>query len=281
MKKEKINISSQTILDELEKKDIKQIPRWIFITKNVAFWIFWIVFVVFGGSLAVCSVIFHIQFSGWEYYPITHGSLGTFLIDAVPYVWIALFLIFLVVGYENIRHTKRGYRYAFSAVIALSLFASITGGSFLYILGTGRFIDEHIGAHIPFDRKPPGLNKELWDGSEKGLLAGTILSVNQDSGQFTLQEFNNSQWVVDTTQLSDENWSLIEQGSEIRVVGLPYSDGDELFVSCFVFPWEDMPEPRSEFNHDFLPPRPCDDCQITDMQDIESCEDVPTFDFLR
>ncbi|HCT86356.1 MAG: hypothetical protein A2W97_07805 [Bacteroidetes bacterium GWE2_40_63] len=273
-------ITSKEILEELEEENIKQIPRWMFILKNIVFWLLWVVFVIFGGSLTVSSVIFHIQFSGWEYYPVTHSSLGNFLIDAVPYVWIILFIIFLSIGFENIRHTRRGYKYAFSALITLSLLLSVAGGTFLNALGAGRFVEDHLGGHIPFDREPPGLNEGLWNGAEKGLLAGTISWADQGGGRFMLEEFDQSQWLIDATQLSDDDWNLIEQGSEIRVVGLPYNEGDEFFVSCFVFSWDNTRRPPGDPG--FIPPpsQPCSECQHN-MADIKSCDDVPSFDFLR
>ena len=70
---------SEKILSRLE--DIKQTPVWIFRTKNILFWIFWVIFVVFGGSLSVAAIVFHVRFAGWNLYPVTHGSLGMFIVD--------------------------------------------------------------------------------------------------------------------------------------------------------------------------------------------------------
>lgn len=277
----KISGLPKKILDRLDKEKVKQIPGWLFKAKNILFWMLWIIFVICGGSLAVSAMAFHARFAGWDYFPITHGSLGSFILDTFPYIWLIILIIFLFIGYENFKKTKTGYKYTFSLIVGVSLFACLVGGFVLDTTGIGRVADEDIGRHLPFNHSISERQGEFWSKPDEGLLFGDIISIDEIAATLVLSDINKSEWTVDISQLSEADRAAIQPSANIRLIGWR-EDGDEVFNACFVIPWEpgmrpEMPKPGDCENENCpLPPAPPDNEQKT----ITSCQDIPGYEFL-
>ena len=143
-----VHDTASSILSRIEKESIVPTPRWHFLLKEGAVWSFGFAAIVFG-SLSVAAIIFTGRYSDWEYYEATHATLFTFILDMMPYTWIASLTLFGVVAYLSMRHTKRGYRYSLPMMLAGSVGISTVLGAGLYAVGTGPFIDEQLGRVIP------------------------------------------------------------------------------------------------------------------------------------
>lgn len=284
----------EKVLDRITKEHVKQKPRWVFRTKNVVFWTLWFICIVGGGSFAVAAILFHSRFAGWDMYPVTHGSLLSFLTDTFPYIWILILAAFLVLGFENVRNTKTGYRYAFSWITGLSLAACLVGGSVLYALGAGKYIDEGIGEHIPFHRPAIRHQEEFWSNPERGLLFGTVTAVEPVGAAFSLRDMNGTVWSIDGSDLPETDRASLTASSEIRLVGLPQEGSELSFHACFVIPWEVpgghggppagaapcmgedcAPMPLPPPNADDAPPLPSDAASAP-----STCADIPGYDFI-
>lgn len=270
------------ILERIEKEHVKQVPGWWFKTKNILFWVLWIIFVVGGGSLAVSAMAFHTRFAGWDSYLITHDSLLSFILDTFPYIWLLILVIFLVIGYENIKNTKTGYKYTFSLITGISLISCLIGGFILYTTGLGRIADEDIGSRLPFGHSAMERQGEFWSKPNEGLLFGEIVSINEENSTFVLKDKNKTEWTVNTSQLSETDKVTIQSSSNIRLIGWR-KDDSEIFNACFIIPWEkNMPGRGLKlFNNcgkNDCPPPPT----ISDIEQkkITSCEGVPGYEFL-
>ncbi|MFA6131455.1 MAG: hypothetical protein WC702_00085 [Patescibacteria group bacterium] len=272
---------SNKILERIDKEGVKQIPGWWFKTKNILFWTLWIVFVVGGGSLAVSAMAFHTRFAGWDFYQVTHGSLGNFIIDTFPYIWLIILAVFLVIGYEDIKNTKKGYKYTFSLIAGLSLVTCLIGGFVLYAVGLGRLADENIGPRLPFGHSAMERQGEFWSKPNEGLLFGNVVSINNDNETFVLSDKNGSEWTVNVSQLSETDKAAIETNANIRLIGWR-EDDDSAFNACFVILWGNEMRPtapnRKDCDNDYcpLPPTPVE----VEQKIITSCKDLPGYKFL-
>lgn len=231
------------VLDRIEEEKVIPRARWHFLLRNVVLWSLWIASVVVG-AMAVAAAIFFVMNFQWRLYMATHESLSSFVVASLPYAWIVTLILFTLLAYENIRHTKRGYRYPLWVIVALNITGSALGGVVLYAVGGGQFVDETIGGRIPMHRPFFAMEKERWMQPERGLLAGAVEGVHDEQGTLTLRAFDATEWTIETASLHDIDWKVINDFSEVRIVGVPVatttSDGshERLLHACFVLPWE-------------------------------------------
>lgn len=227
------------IIARINEEHITPRPRWQFVLEN---WVFWTIggVAVLVGAIAVAGAFFKIVHAGWQYQVATHDTWLAFVLDAAPLVWLLLLVAFILIGYFNIRFTKRGYRYPFIVIVVGVVLSSTSVGVGLYALGLGEVFDDALG-QVPFYHPVSMVQQGLWSRPDRGLIAGEVLRENED-GSFTLQEFNGPTWTVDGTDLRGPDEAVIDEGKLVRVVGVPVSATSTAsttpFHACFVFPWD-------------------------------------------
>jgi hypothetical protein len=242
MKKQKNTEENTTnfakeVLERIEKEQVTPKARWQFLVKNYGLWVLWGMSVLVGAG-AVAATIFVFANAGWQFYSATHDSLFEFIIDSLPYLWGAVLGVFIFAAYENVRHTKRGYRYPLFAIILFSIIASALGGVVLYAAGFGDVFDEQIGKRIPLHRPIMMQQQKKWVNAERGVLAGEVDDVDANKLMFIIETFDDKEWEVDGSDLNEKDWEALSRFRLVRVIGVPVKEGEEIFHACFVFPWE-------------------------------------------
>lgn len=235
---------AQRVLDRIVTEKVSPRPRWEFLLKNYSFWTFGVLAVALG-AVAFSAALFEVENAGWSLYAATHTDLVQFFLDVVPFLWVAALAAFILVGYANIRHTRRGYRYSLALIALGAVLTSVTLGTGLYAAGFGGEIEEAIGNHPPFYRPILSEERSWWLAPNKGLLGGIILSVEPaaSSSQLTilLKDFSGHLWRIDGTDLRRADLSALAHGGIVRVVGVPIVTSATTtsdFHACFIFPWE-------------------------------------------
>ena len=235
---EKQNIESLTekIISQIDSEKIKPNPKWQFILKEDMYWIFWALSVIIGAG-AVTGIMYRIGNSGLKYYEVTHDNFVSFAYDTLPLVWIVILLVIVILSYLNIRKTNKGYKYPLLLVLCASVGASSIIGNFMYVLGAGPVFDREMAERFPLHRSAFVMEKEKWVKPEKGLLAGSVVIVDDDGQNVIVEDFTGHRWVVSTTEMTRRDIEVLNSQNQIRMVGLPATTTDT-FYACFVFPWE-------------------------------------------
>lgn len=225
------------VLEKIEEDHVRPRPRWEFLFKNCSFWFLGAV-AVGVGALAFSAALFEVENSGWQYFAATHGDFITFFFAAAPFLWLGILLLFIALGYINIRRTNRGYRYPLSVIALGAILTSITLGSALYAAGYGGDVEGAIGDHPPFYRPVLMAERSWWTDPEKGLLGGIVVSVASDTTSFTLKDFSGREWTIDSTDVHGPDLVALLRGGAVRIAGVPIVVGTSTpFHACFVFPW--------------------------------------------
>ena len=222
------------VVERIKAEHLVPRSRYGFLLRNAAFWGAGAVSVALG-ALATAAALFEIAHAGWPLYEVTHGDIASFVVASAPYLWILALALFVGLGYLNIRHTRRGYRYPLSVVALGAVLTSLALGNALYALGAGGPIEGFIGDHPPFYRPILMREREWWLAPARGLLGGTVESAGPDA--FTLEAFDGVVWDVDGTDLSALDRATVAAGGVVRVVGIA-STTAPAFHACFVFPWD-------------------------------------------
>ena len=225
------------IFERIEGDKLTPRPRWEFVFKNYVFWTLGAVAVVLG-AFAFAAGVFEVQNAGWSYATATHPDFLTFFLAVAPFLWIVALVLFISLGYVNIRRTERGYRYPLAVIAIGAVLTSVALGSGLYAAGFGGEIEESLGTHLPFYRPIISEEHEWWLAPQKGLLGGTVISLASTTQRFVLRDFSGRIWSVDTTDLRGNDLIVLSRGGTVRVVGVPTSATSSVFHACFVFPWK-------------------------------------------
>jgi hypothetical protein len=242
---------SERVLGRIGAEHIEPRPRWRFVAEN---WFFWAVgaIAVALGSFASAAALFELANAGWSFYAATHHDLLTFILAAAPFLWLLALALFILIGYENIRRTKRGYRYPFTLIVVGAVLTSIALGAALFAMGFGEQIDESIGSHPPFYRPLVVEEHAWWLRPADGLLGGQVVAVSTTSDSFTLKDFNGTIWTIDASMLSTTSAATVERGGVVRVEGIADASATSTLVACAVYPWqtygaENTPPPPPPF----------------------------------
>jgi hypothetical protein len=225
---------SQETLKKIEEKNISPHPRWKFLVKDALLWISFSSFVFFG-SLAMSAILFMLVSQDWDIYNYLHRTLAQHIAISMPYLWLSLLIIFIIVAYYNFKYTKIGYKYEIRNVIFVSIFLSIIIGSILFGLGLGSKI------HRLFFLEVPGYNQlifskeDVWMNPQDGLLGGKIITI-ENSHDFILSDENGRNWEVEILSPNCCNPVLLRPGSQVEMIGQEAS-GTLLFIVNSMRPW--------------------------------------------
>lgn len=225
---------SNKIIDQIDMEKIVPIPRWRFVLLRVVFWIFALLSITIG-SLAVAVMLF--LFS--DYYrhglPVIPHDLAELLL-LIPYIWLAVLALFIMIGRESIKHTKKGYQYRLYIIILVSVFLNFIFGSVLYFAGVGKQTHEFFSNQVPFYEFAIYDSKDAWNRPMIGRLAGVVMAV-KDKNDFSIIDFNGHIWQVTLATSSRDSFKP-EASSTVRMIGLlkPTSD---LFIANSIVEWEE------------------------------------------
>jgi hypothetical protein len=166
------------------------------------------------------------------------------ILVSIPYVWLGLLAIFVLIAYYNFKYTKSGYRYETYFVVALSVVGSLLLGTFLHTLGVGERIEEKVAEKVPFYEKLVccSARKDIWSQPQRGLLGGQIVNVPSEES-FDLKDFNGKLWQVwETEDTLEYEPFCLRVGEEVKIIG--EQKDDDLFWAREIRPWKNRGEAR-------------------------------------
>lgn len=222
---------SQKILNTIKSRRISPKPRWEFLLKNYIIWAFFTVAIIIG-SLATSVIIFMILNDGW-------GDLGNLspraaILANIPYFWLALLALFLVVAYYNIKHTKKGYKYNPYLIILASVVISIGLGIVVYSQGVGEELEEVFYQQLPFYKQLSHQRGRLWAAPIQGRLAGVIIESNNETELF-LRDFEGKIWTVKLKNLQFRPGEPVQPGDRLKITGQKISETE--FMALLIEPF--------------------------------------------
>ena len=224
---------SNKVLERIDADRITQVPRWRFLLLRGIFWFFAILSVVIG-SLAVGVISFLLtDYRQHGLFAVSHGAPEFLLM--VPYAWIAVLALFIVIAEVSIGHTKKGYKYGLRTVVFASVILSVVFGIFLYFIGVGKTTHELLN-EIPAYRSVTYDSKEAWDRQDLGRLAGVVSSV-QDNDDFSIVDFNGYVRQVHLVTSTNQGPFVPEESSTVRMSG-GFEPSSSVFIARSIHEWE-------------------------------------------
>ncbi len=229
---------SARVLERIAAEQVTPRPRWAYRLRNRAFWVA-ALGALAAAAAAMAAVFFILANVEWRYVSVRYGTPASTVMAVLPVAWLVLLLVFLSVGYWNIRHTSRGYRYPLPVVAAMAVVFTILSGAAFFSIGLGQGVEEGFGGHLPLYRPFLVREQSWWSRPEKGFLVGKVSSIAPDFSSFALTTDSGVVWQVEGSDLRAPDMAWLARGGMVRVVGVPRpATSTAPFHACFVLPWE-------------------------------------------
>ncbi len=224
---------SKEILEKIEKENIKPIGKWSFVLKESFIWVLFVLNVIFGSiGFAITSYLF--ESSDILNLILSVNDFLEVLILSIPIVWVLLTVIFILVGYINLRYTKGGYRYSIGKIFLINILCILVLGVFLRNIGVSEKLNNLFSENFPSYQQSVDPRYSVWSRPAEGYIAGEILSV-QDS-IVEIKDLDGNIWNIDISQAYVRGAVSLKVGEKIKSRG---SVGDNnVFNALDVLPWE-------------------------------------------
>lgn len=139
------------ILNKIRTSGLKPRPKLYFIIKNISFWSLSIIFIAVGG-IAFASMLYKISDSYYILQSVFDAglSISENILYLVPYFWLSILSILLILAIINFKKTDFAYRYNINIVLLLMLGGAVFLGTLMFYLGISQKTEELSQKYIPF-----------------------------------------------------------------------------------------------------------------------------------
>jgi len=207
------------ILQKIKSDKIRPISKWHFEAVNFAWWaLFGLLFIL--GSIAFSVVVYLIMGMDWEIAQRSITSWTEQLVLLLPYFWLVLIVVAVIVSIWNFRQTKTGYRYSSFIILGTVLIGSMVLGSVIYASGFSEKLDNLFTDNLSFYRGRMHQQIDVWNKVEQGFLIGRIRSFNEEMEHILLlQAPQGEEWIVDYSNVPKIIHPLLEIEQVVRILG--------------------------------------------------------------
>ncbi len=213
------NKLAEKIINKIKKEGVKPTSHWKFVMKDSLFWGAFVLSIIIGG-MAISIILNTLLNNDWDIYMQLSGGLSKFIVITLPYFWLILLGIFMVIAYLNIQNTKKAYKHSFKVIIGGVIFMSFLLGLTFYNLGLASSLDKRFIQKLPtrvHKMVDPSLG--VWQKPEQGFLIGQIQTL--DGNALRLKDFDGEIWEVGLSEELREFLSNFFSNSneKIKVIG--------------------------------------------------------------
>lgn len=230
---------SKKITERIKKENIKPSPKWHFLFKNGVFWFLFAISIILG-SLAFSIVIF--EFSESEVNLFGRLSFADLVINYLPIFWFLFLSAFIGLAYYGAKHTKKGYKFSPLLLLFSSVAISSVLGILIFAFGVAEKTEDVFARNIKIYKGLHERKQDIWMRTEKGLLAGEILSIDKEKKIIVLKDFEGIKWSVDFNNTPKIPEFIFQNGMKVRIVGKKTDKNN--FVAVMIKPWVGMREEK-------------------------------------
>lgn len=213
--KQKINISEST-LKIIASNNLKPIPKWEFVAKNLGTW----------GVVGICIVLLVLSI-GVAWFGIADDII-------TPYLWLIFVAVFAYLSTLIFYKTKRGYRVEKWQVTTVMIFLGVIIGGMIYRIGMASLIDRKLENNFGLYRMMVPMKTIVWNNPKQGYLSGEIINFTS-ANNFQVKDFENNIWQITSHNPIVRGRVKLEIGEQIKLIGK--KNNQDEFVVEEIRPW--------------------------------------------
>lgn len=231
-----------SVLERLARDGVTPRPWWQFYVREGVVWGCWLLSVVVG-AVAVAVTLYVTLSVPYMLYEAMHTNFLTAAVQALPWLWLIVFLAMAYLAWVNLRHTRRGYRYQALTLVASSVVLSVGLGVVLHQFGHGYAMDQTLAAWMTTYPSHEKGRLAVWQAPQEGRLVGTVMAdrgqivIDHATGTIVFQDNAGEQWRLLVSELPSRGHTLLEglEGGRLRLIGT--STAPHEFYVCGAFHW--------------------------------------------
>jgi hypothetical protein len=215
-------MNNDQIIQKIKTENLKPISKSVFLFRKISIWFLLAISTIFGAYAFAFFFLktLYIDFDNWQYFA---SSYNIFLMDNIPYIWVSLFILSLLLVFYLFKKTNKGYRHSVVFIGAVSILISFSLGIVLskVFIGKVYFIER-------FE------NEKLinWTNPEAGRLSGEVLFIEDQ--YILLRDIKDEVWNVDISYVLDNSIDTIKSNEVISIIGK--YDYENNFTACQIMP---------------------------------------------
>ncbi len=227
-------------VEKIKKQGIAPEPRWKYLVKKYGIWSLFGVVVLFG-AVSFSVTLTMLQQLDWDLYRFAHQSALIYSLTLLPYFWIVLIGMFLVLAFFDLRKTETGYKYSWLKIALASIGGIIAMGFIFSLIGLGGKFNAIVARDIPYYGQHIMMTKEKqWMQPDNGFLAGTLTTVSKN--ELEISDLNGQKWkIVLEEKTLIRPVANIALGEMIKIIGSRESEvgagGVSIFQAIEIRPW--------------------------------------------
>ena len=184
---------SKNIMEQIKDGAIKPRPRWQFVLMNVFLIVTLVLAIVAGG--VVMSLVFLKLFNlDWDLVSLS-GEKGPSIFGVLPFIWILLLMLMLLLSVWVFEQMEGGYRYRPVWLMVGAILLSVLLGGVVYVVKGADFIEDALRLAIPPYQEMEKAREILFLNPERGALPGKIVQLALPQG-FELEDLRDDVWNV-------------------------------------------------------------------------------------
>lgn len=226
-------ILTDSIMNKIESEQVCPRSKWSFQCVECWVWLMWGLSVLVG-SLAFAVSLFVMRYWQYSLYEATHENFLTLVVDSLPFLWLVVFAVMVLVSLHNLRRTNTGYRHGLGKIVFSSVALSITIGGAMQYAGFGYFVDRTLGNNLDMYLSQDEIEREIWQAPEQGRLLGKQIAVEQD--WIIFKDILDHQWSMDTGELHADDMMILVRAENAHIIGV--KTADNTFTACGVLEWK-------------------------------------------
>lgn len=227
------NIINKTVA-KIKRQGIVPESRWKFLFKKYALWAAFFAMLLFG-ALSFSVTFDSLRQLDWDLYRFVGQNFFSYSLPLIPYFWVVLIGLFLVLSFIDLRKTETGYRYSWLKIFFGSAVGVLLIGFVFSWFSFGARLNSTVSMQVPFYRQHMMMTKEVqWMQPSRGFLSGSLVFVSDS--QLEIKDLNGEKWIV----LLDEKTLIrpsanIANGEMIKIIGAQESVNK--FRAIEIRPW--------------------------------------------
>ncbi len=209
---------SKNVIERINEKDIKPLPKWMFVLGHIAVWLLFALSIFIGSAAVALGLYKLFVVNDWGILGrLPGGFVGGFLI-VLPYMWILIIGLMVFVAFKLFEKTEKGYKVSPWVVLALSIVISFILGSIMFANRTAEGMENFMRDKVAPYREFQEFREKVWHAPERGVLPGRIIKVNGDS-MIIMDDLSGKKWKVDISDARIPPIMQIKNGDIIVAVG--------------------------------------------------------------
>ena len=222
------------VFKTIEKEKITPESHWHFLLKSFLIWLLLTILLIIG-AMSISTSIFMLARRDWDVYQYLNESFAQYLFISIPYIWLAVFVLFAAGAYFTFKKTPRGYRFGTLFTAAASIFLSIGLGLAFFLAGLESQVHETLSGQMPYYDSLVNDPDDVWHNPERGLLGGEIVKVSGPD-DFAVMDIDDDVWLVRGEHLVWFDPTMPKEGVRVKMIGR--LGGSGIFIARIVKPWD-------------------------------------------